>query len=82
MGSALAGRNELYERFYLASGARNYQQLAHTLAPKERGKRLVDQLLGNHVPNCPLPKSESKQTDVPTFPERRKWVPEVKSKGD
>jgi 4-hydroxyphenylacetate 3-monooxygenase len=45
VGSALAGRNELYERFYLASGARNYQ-LAHTLAPKERSKRLVDQLLG------------------------------------
>jgi 4-hydroxyphenylacetate 3-monooxygenase len=45
VGSALASRNELYERFYLASGARNYQ-LAHTLAPKERAKRLVDQILG------------------------------------
>lgn len=44
-GSALAGRNELYERFYLASGARNYA-LAHTLAPRERGKRLVNQVLG------------------------------------
>ncbi|MFZ1886811.1 MAG: 4-hydroxyphenylacetate 3-hydroxylase N-terminal domain-containing protein [Candidatus Binataceae bacterium] len=44
-GSALAGRNELYERFYLASGARNYA-LAHTLAPRARGKRLVNQLLG------------------------------------
>lgn len=44
-GSALAGRNELYERFYLASGARNYA-LAHTLAPRGRGKRLVNQLLG------------------------------------
>ena len=45
VGSALAGRNDLYERFYLASGARNYA-LAHTLAPRERGKRLVNQLLG------------------------------------
>jgi 4-hydroxyphenylacetate 3-monooxygenase len=45
VGTALAGRNELYERFYLASGARNYA-LAHTLAPRERGKRLVNQVLG------------------------------------
>ncbi|MDB5107916.1 MAG: 4-hydroxyphenylacetate 3-hydroxylase [Candidatus Binatus sp.] len=45
VGSALAGRNELYERFYLASGARNYQ-IAHLMAPKTRGKRLVDQILG------------------------------------
>jgi len=44
VGSALASRNELYERFYLASGARNYQ-LAHTLAPKDRAKRLVDGIL-------------------------------------
>jgi 4-hydroxyphenylacetate 3-monooxygenase oxygenase component len=45
VGSALAGRNELYERFYLASGARNYQ-LAHLLAPKQRANRLVEQVLG------------------------------------
>src|SRR6266542_1617179 len=45
VGSALAGRNLLYERFYLASGPRNYL-LAHMLAPKERANRLVDQLLG------------------------------------
>jgi 4-hydroxyphenylacetate 3-monooxygenase oxygenase component len=45
VGTALAGRNELYERFYLASGARNYG-LAHTLAPRERGKRLANQVLG------------------------------------
>jgi len=45
VGTALAGRNELYERFYLASGARNYA-LAHTLASKQRGKRLVNQILG------------------------------------
>ena len=44
-GSALANRNDLYERFYLASGARNYA-LAHTLASRERGKGLVNQLLG------------------------------------
>jgi 4-hydroxyphenylacetate 3-monooxygenase oxygenase component len=45
VGSALASRNELYERFYLASGARNYQ-LANALAPKERARRLVDGILG------------------------------------
>jgi aromatic ring hydroxylase len=45
VGSALAGRNELYERFYLASGARNYQ-LADAIASKGRARRLVDQVLG------------------------------------
>jgi hypothetical protein len=45
VGSALAGRNQLYERFYLTSGARNYQ-IAHIMAPKQRAHRLVDQLLG------------------------------------
>jgi 4-hydroxyphenylacetate 3-monooxygenase len=45
VGTSLAGRNELYERFYLASGARNYQ-IAHMISPKERGFRLVDQVLG------------------------------------
>jgi 4-hydroxyphenylacetate 3-monooxygenase oxygenase component len=45
VGSGLAARGELYERFYLASGARNFQ-LADTLAPKERGKWLVDRILG------------------------------------
>jgi len=45
VGTALAGRNELYERFYLASGARNYQ-LAHALALKDRARRLVDGILG------------------------------------
>ena len=44
-GSALAGRNQLYERFYLASGARNYQ-LANTLARRDRALRLVDQMMG------------------------------------
>lgn len=47
VGSALASRNELYERFYLASGARNYQ-LAQALAPKERARRLVDGILEEH----------------------------------
>src|SRR5208283_2150653 len=47
VGTALASRNELYERFYLASGARNYQ-LAHALAPKERARRLVDGILEEH----------------------------------
>src|SRR5581483_3021330 len=34
-GSALGGRNELYERFYLASASRTYQ-LAHFAAQSER----------------------------------------------
>ena len=45
VGSALASRNELYERFYLASGARNYQ-LAHALSLKDRANSLVDGILG------------------------------------
>ena len=45
VGSALASRNELYERFYLASGARNYQ-IAHRIASRERADRLVDGILG------------------------------------
>ena len=44
VGSALASRNEQYERFYLASGARNYQ-LAHLTAPAERAAKLVDRFL-------------------------------------
>src|SRR5579885_603488 len=51
VGSALGARNELYERFYLASGARNYA-LAHVLAPRERGRRLVNQILGIETPPC------------------------------
>jgi len=43
-GSALAGRNLLYERFYLASGARCYQ-IANLGAPKERALALVDRFL-------------------------------------
>jgi 4-hydroxyphenylacetate 3-monooxygenase oxygenase component len=43
-GSALASRNEQYERFYLASGARN-QQMAHTLADRARADRLVDRFV-------------------------------------
>jgi 4-hydroxyphenylacetate 3-monooxygenase len=49
VGSALASRNQLYERFYLASGARCYQ-IAHLAAPKERGLRLVDRFLGEDLP--------------------------------
>jgi aromatic ring hydroxylase len=43
-GSALASRVEQYERFYLASGARN-QQLAHVLSDRVRADRLVDRFL-------------------------------------
>lgn len=47
-GSAMASRNEQYERFYLASGARN-QQIAHMLADRERADRLVNRFLTEKV---------------------------------
>ncbi len=43
-GSALASRNEQYERFYLASAARCYQ-MAHAAAPRDRAFALVEQFL-------------------------------------
>ncbi|HKC50111.1 MAG TPA: 4-hydroxyphenylacetate 3-hydroxylase N-terminal domain-containing protein [Myxococcota bacterium] len=42
--SALGSRGEQYERFYLASAARN-RLLAHLFAPKERSRKLVDRFL-------------------------------------
>jgi 4-hydroxyphenylacetate 3-monooxygenase oxygenase component len=42
--SALGSRNEQYERFYLASGARN-RVFSHIFAPKERSTRLVERFL-------------------------------------
>jgi 4-hydroxyphenylacetate 3-monooxygenase len=44
VGSALASRNEQYERFYLASGARN-RQIHEGFADPRRADRLVDQFL-------------------------------------
>jgi 4-hydroxyphenylacetate 3-monooxygenase len=61
VGSALASRNELYERFYLASGARNYQ-LADVLAPKERARWLVDRMLDRRHHVEEEPPAEVKQT--------------------
>jgi 4-hydroxyphenylacetate 3-monooxygenase oxygenase component len=43
-GSALANRVELYERFYLASGPRNFQ-IAQRMADRTAGARLVDRFL-------------------------------------
>jgi 4-hydroxyphenylacetate 3-monooxygenase oxygenase component len=48
VGSGLASRNEQYERFYLASGARNHQ-LAHLFADKARAQRLVDRFLNEEI---------------------------------
>ena len=56
VGSALASRNELYERFYLASGARNYQ-LAHALSLKDRANRLVDGILGKEHTDARRPRA-------------------------
>jgi 4-hydroxyphenylacetate 3-monooxygenase len=42
--TALGGRSEQYERFYLASAARN-RVLSHMLAPKERALALVERFL-------------------------------------
>jgi 4-hydroxyphenylacetate 3-monooxygenase len=43
-GTGLAGRNELYERFYLASAVRMYQ-VAHMGAKRERARSVVDMVL-------------------------------------
>ncbi|MGH7987525.1 MAG: 4-hydroxyphenylacetate 3-hydroxylase family protein [Candidatus Binataceae bacterium] len=42
--SALGGRNEQYERFYLGSAARSYE-LAQTIPAQDRARRLVDRFL-------------------------------------
>jgi 4-hydroxyphenylacetate 3-monooxygenase oxygenase component len=44
VGSALASRNEQYERFYLASGPRN-RQIHEMFFDQSRANRLVDQFL-------------------------------------
>ena len=43
-GSGLAGRNEQYERFYLASAPRNYA-MAQMFADRQRANRLVARFL-------------------------------------
>ena len=43
-GSALAGRDVLYERFYLASSGRAFIR-AQTYAAPERARRLIDRFL-------------------------------------
>jgi 4-hydroxyphenylacetate 3-monooxygenase len=48
VGSGLASRNEQYERFYLASGARNRQQ-HEMFFDSSRANRLVDQFLDLEV---------------------------------
>jgi 4-hydroxyphenylacetate 3-monooxygenase len=48
-GSALASRNEQYERFYLASAARNLA-VAHDKSDRTRPYRLVDRFLTEDVP--------------------------------
>jgi 4-hydroxyphenylacetate 3-monooxygenase oxygenase component len=60
IGSALASRNVLYERFYLASGARNYA-IANSIADKGRALRLVDGILGNKVEPAESPSSAGGQ---------------------
>ena len=47
-GTALASRVELYERFYLTSGARN-QQRAQALAKRDRAMALVERFLQEPV---------------------------------
>ena len=49
VGSSLASRNEQYERFYLASGARN-RQMAEMFGDSTRANRLVDQFLKREEP--------------------------------
>ena len=47
-GTALASRVELYERFYLTSGARN-QMRAQIAAPRDRAMALVERFLTEPV---------------------------------
>ena len=47
-GSALASRNEQYERFYLASSARNLAN-AHLFSERTRANRLVDRFLSEEM---------------------------------
>ena len=47
-GTALASRVELYERFYLTSGARN-QQRAHQLAKRDSAMAMVERFLTEPV---------------------------------
>jgi 4-hydroxyphenylacetate 3-monooxygenase oxygenase component len=50
-GSALASRNEQYERFYLGSGSRNLQQAhATALFTRQRADRLVNRFLNEDLP--------------------------------
>ena len=44
-GTALASRVELYERFYLTSGARNQQRAHQKAANRDRAMALVDRFL-------------------------------------
>jgi len=48
VGSALASRNEQYERFYLASGPRN-RQIHEMFFDPSRANRLADQFLKSDV---------------------------------
>ncbi len=59
-GSALASRNEQYERFYLASGARN-QQLAHIMGDRARADRLVDRFMTEPYGDADTSSSASKK---------------------
>ncbi|MDR3500176.1 MAG: 4-hydroxyphenylacetate 3-hydroxylase N-terminal domain-containing protein [Parvibaculum sp.] len=53
-GSALASRGEQYERFYLASGARN-QQVVHLTGDRGRANRLVDRFLTEPIVDVRAP---------------------------
>jgi aromatic ring hydroxylase len=46
VGSELAGRGELYERFYLGDSFR-MTALAYQLAPKDQAEQMVERLLGS-----------------------------------
>src|SRR5499427_6545585 len=58
-GTALASRNEQYERFYLGSAGRNLTYL-QTLNDRTRAKRLVDRFLNEELE--PLPQNEASRS--------------------
>ncbi len=54
VGTALASRNEQYERFYLGSAGRNLTML-HTISDRTRANRLLERFLGEELETAALP---------------------------
>ena len=71
VGSALGGRGELYERFYLASAARNLC-INHMLAQRENTWNMVPEFLA--APDRTTADSPAATADAPTAAARPAWT--------